>query len=108
MKIFYQDSIDFKNDLPQFECLIRNENGIDSVEQSPQMWLNALDILLKRASEKCDLSKIVAISGSGQQHGSVYWSENGLKVLENLNNDKLLHELFDENCFFFLFLKLFF
>lgn len=63
------------------------------------MWLNALDILLKRASKKCDLSKIVAISGSGQQHGSVYWSENGLKVLQNLNNVKLLHELFDENCF---------
>jgi xylulokinase len=68
------------------------------------MWLKALDLLLERlanSEKKIDLSQIIAISGSGQQHGSIYWSEIGRKVLENLDSRQTLQQQFsnDNSCF---------
>ena len=43
------------------------------------MWVEALDLVLnnlKKADFKFD--KVRAISGSGQQHGSVYWRKGAL------------------------------
>jgi sugar (pentulose or hexulose) kinase len=38
------------------------------------MWVEAFDLLLKRLHEKgLPLAEVVAVSASGQQHGSVYW-----------------------------------
>lgn len=49
------------------------------VHSDPRMWLDALELLLEELAGKCDLSKVGAVSGAGQQHGSVYlkapWSE---------------------------------
>ncbi|XP_014781460.1 xylulose kinase [Octopus bimaculoides] len=51
------------------------------------MWIQALDLLLdKLKADNLDFSKVAAISGSGQQHGSVFWkkgAENGLKSLHS-------------------------
>ena len=39
------------------------------------MWVHALDILLdKLKSQGLSFADIVGVSGSGQQHGSVYWA----------------------------------
>ena len=46
------------------------------------MWAEALDVLFdKMKTEGITLGDIRAISGSGQQHGSVY-----LKTADNLSN----------------------
>jgi xylulokinase len=48
-------------------------NGTDGVvHANPLMWLEALDLLMKRLSSTTDLSQVKWIAGSGQQHGSVY------------------------------------
>ncbi|MFT4901992.1 MAG: xylulokinase, partial [Lentimonas sp.] len=46
------------------------------VHSDPRMWLDALDMLLQQLAASCDLSKVEAISGAGQQHGSVYLNAN--------------------------------
>ena len=50
------------------------------------MWLEAVDLVLQRLQEKgCPFQRIKGISGAGQQHGSVYWSQTGEHLLGSLN-----------------------
>ena len=66
-------SVHFGEDLPDYGApdgfLPGGENG--EVHADPLMWVDALVLLLDRLSETCDLSRIAAISGAGQQHGAV-------------------------------------
>lgn len=66
------------------------------------MWLEAVDLVLRRLKDKkCPLERVRGISGSCQQHGSVFWSEEGERALQALNtvpatgadNDNLLERL---------------
>ncbi|MDB4353951.1 FGGY-family carbohydrate kinase [Akkermansiaceae bacterium] len=68
-------SVNFGNDLPHYG----QPSGYDAsgargeVHSNPLMWLEALDLLLGRMkADGVDFSNISAVSGSGQQHGSVY------------------------------------
>ncbi|XP_058724560.1 xylulose kinase 2-like [Vicia villosa] len=63
------------------------------------MWVEALDLILQKLSKSnLDFSKIAAVSGSGQQHGSVYWKIGSSKILSALDCKKpLLEQL--ENAF---------
>lgn len=64
------------------------------------MWVKALDIVLDRlVVQGADLSTVVCISGSAQQHGSLYWSSYGIKTLSNLDADKFLHTQIDDSAF---------
>lgn len=49
------------------------------------MWLESLDLVLTRLSAKTDMSLIKGISGSCQQHGSVYWSLKAETLLGELD-----------------------
>lgn len=50
------------------------------------MWLDAMDHLFAEMKEKkFPFEKVVGISGSGQQHGSVYWSQEAPGLLKKLN-----------------------
>jgi xylulokinase len=50
------------------------------------MWLEAVDLVLQRLKEKnCQFHQIKGLSGSGQQHGSVYWTKEGEQLLGNLD-----------------------
>jgi xylulokinase len=73
-QIVQQTSVNFGSELPQFGSpsgfIPGGKDG--EVHGDPQMWLEALDLMLTRLSAVADLSKVVAIAGSGQQHGSVY------------------------------------
>ncbi|KAK3369179.1 hypothetical protein B0T24DRAFT_532303 [Lasiosphaeria ovina] len=53
------------------------------------MWLEALDLVLQRLeAKKTPLGRIRGISGSCQQHGSVYWSREAETLLGALQPDK--------------------
>lgn len=55
------------------------------------MWLESLDLVLQRLQEKnTPLNRIRGISGSCQQHGSVYWSRQAGSLLGGLRPDKAL------------------
>ncbi len=69
-----QISVNFGADLPHFGAPsgFIPDGKTGEVHANPVMWLEALELLFTRLSEVTDLSKIRLISGSGQQHGSVY------------------------------------
>ncbi len=59
----------------------------------PLLWAAALDLLFAQMKkDKVALGKIIAISGSGQQHGSVYFNEKAADALANLDPKKSLVE----------------
>lgn len=63
------------------------------------LWVEALEIALeKMKKDKISFEDIKCISGSGQQHGSVYWKKDSLKILKNLDiNHSITDQLKD--CF---------
>ncbi|KKF95389.1 putative D-xylulose kinase A [Ceratocystis platani] len=60
-----------------------NQND-NSVYAPVAMWLEALDLVLARLSATTDMAAIKGISGSCQQHGSVYWSLSAEEKLKGL------------------------
>ena len=94
-KVVYEKSLNFDQALPRYGT----QNGVlpnpdPLVKHSPPlMWAEALDLLF--AGMKKDgvaLGKILAISGSGQQHGSVYLNKKAPTILAHLNPDRPLVE----------------
>lgn len=87
-------SVNFGKELPQYKApqgFI--PGGADGeVHSDPCMWLDALEICLKRLSEIVDLSTISAISGAGQQHGTVYLNEQWLNTVGALSSETSLSE----------------
>lgn len=64
------------------------------------MWIKAIDLVLDRlVVQGADLNTVVALSGSAQQHGSLYWSSQGIRALEALDADRFLHNQIDDSAF---------
>lgn len=95
LKVICEAAVQFDNDLPEY----RTQNGVNknrdtlTVTAPTIMWVKALDMLLERLKVAgLDLSTIAAISGSGQQHGSVYWRKGAADMLRDLDSSKFLHD----------------
>jgi xylulokinase len=59
----------------------------------PLMWAEALDMMMRRLSGSgLDLTRLAAISGSAQQHGSVYLNAGAVSRLAALDPDRPLVE----------------
>ncbi|MBU4200851.1 MAG: carbohydrate kinase [Verrucomicrobia bacterium] len=86
-RIVAESAVQFDADLPAFKTqggVHRHPDGL-TVTSPPLMWVAALDLLLARMKKaKMPLDRIAAISGSGQQHGSVYLRPGTDRVLKNL------------------------
>ena len=94
-KVVYEHSLNFDQALPQF----KTRNGVlvnrDPLVKhgNPLLWAAALDLLFARMKkDKVALKNILAISGSGQQHGSVYLNARAAEALANLDPKKSLVE----------------
>jgi xylulokinase len=94
-KVVYEKSLNFDKSLPHY----KTQNGVlpgrdPLVKHSPPlMWAEALDLLF--AAMKKDgvaLGEILAVSGCGQQHGSVCFNERIDATLANLDPQKPLVE----------------
>jgi xylulokinase len=95
-KVVYEKSINFEE---TFKDKYKVKNGVLEnfnnliVHAPPLMWIEAIDVLFtKIKNDGFDFSKIKAVSGSGQQHGSVYLNENFSGYLKKLENAKSLLE----------------
>ncbi|XP_073006258.1 xylulose kinase 2 isoform X1 [Typha latifolia] len=93
LTIVASEIVHFDSELPHY----KTKDGVhrDSTENgrivSPTlMWVEALDLLLEKLKPKVDYGKVVAISGSGQQHGSVYWKKGSQDMLASLDPNKTL------------------
>lgn len=98
----YEEAVHFDNDLPHYK--IHKGVHINSEENSVYapvaMWVEALDLVLSRLQKKgLDFSRIKGISGAGQQHGSVFWSEHAETLLASLDAKKSLLEQLDPVAF---------
>ena len=93
-------AVNFGKDLPAFGCpdgFLPNEDQL--VRQAdPRLWVAALEKVLQKLADSFDTSKIDAIGGDGQQHGSVYlgagWSE-ALASLSDAADGRTLVERLD-------------
>ncbi|XP_020256309.1 LOW QUALITY PROTEIN: xylulose kinase [Asparagus officinalis] len=93
LTIVASETIHFDSQLPHY----KTKDGVyrDPIEDgrivSPTlMWVEALNTLLEKLKLKLDFSKVIAISGSGQQHGSVYWKKGSSATLASLDPSKPL------------------
>ncbi|MDD5139480.1 MAG: FGGY-family carbohydrate kinase [Verrucomicrobiales bacterium] len=94
-KVVYEKSLNFDRALPHY----KTRNGVlpsrDPLvkHSSPLMWAEALDLIFaEMKKDGVALGKILAVSGSGQQHGSVYFNERITAALGNLDPKKSLVE----------------
>ena len=56
------------------------------------LFVHALDLAFERLKEQgAPLHSVVGISGSGQQHGSVYWNTGAANTLTHLDPQQPLH-----------------
>lgn len=85
--VTHQYSVVFDSDLPEFRTIggvVKGSDGL-TVTAPTIMWVKALDYMLQKMQmDEFPFNKVVAISGSGQQHGSVYWKKGAQDVLKNL------------------------
>jgi xylulokinase len=75
-RIVFESALNFDRDFPEFGTTggVRRGATDDEVYASPMMWASALDRMMARLARaaEIDLDQLRAISGSAQQHGSVY------------------------------------
>lgn len=72
------ESVNFEKDLPSYGTRagsVSNPSNPLEVWSYPRMWLDALDLLFERLSRRMNLGEVSAIGGSGQQHASVWLSD---------------------------------
>lgn len=74
-RVVLDESVAFGRDLPEFESphgfLVDADPSV--CHANPLMWVAALETLFAKVRGRgYDLAQIVALSGAGQQHGSVY------------------------------------
>ncbi|EFJ11671.1 hypothetical protein SELMODRAFT_125835 [Selaginella moellendorffii] len=101
LRVVASQCVNFDSELPQYGTrggvLHREKEG--SITAPCIMWVEALELLLgKLAAEKFPFHKVVALSGSGQQHGSVYWRKGAAQLLGDLDvagDDDLAAQLRD-------------
>lgn len=93
LKVEQEFNILFDEALPEFKTrggAVRHEDGL-TVTSPPLMWVAALDTLLdKMRNGGVSFSRVVAVSGSGQQHGSVFMRAGTSDVLAGMNPEKTL------------------
>jgi len=83
-------SVNFGKELPEFNCkdgFLPNGDALVK-EADPRLWLAALDKVLLKLKDAFDTSKIDAIGGDGQQHGSVYLNSSWPAALSSLSAPK--------------------
>ena len=92
-RVVFNQSLNFDRDFPEYGT----KGGViygadDEVQAPPAMWADALDRMLARVAQSAelDVDDLRAISGSAQQHGSVYLNPRAQEVLRTLNPSRKL------------------
>jgi xylulokinase len=94
LTVVYDAKVDFDQDFGakygvKKGVLVNKDEG--EVFAPVAMWLESLDLVLQRLQDKkTPMNRIRGISGSCQQHGSVYWSAQAESLLGGLKGDKPL------------------
>lgn len=98
-EIVAEQSVHFGTDLPSYgmEAGFKASADGSEVHSNPLMWLDALDLVFSKLKDGgAPLGSIAAISGSGQQHGSVYLKANFEEALSSLDDGSSLSDSLKE------------
>jgi xylulokinase len=87
-RVVFESSLSFDEALPHYGTehgvLPRTDPRV--AVSSPLMWVEALDLMMaKLARSGIDLARLAAVSGSAQQHGSVYVNAAWTRAIEGLD-----------------------
>ncbi|KAM1014359.1 hypothetical protein ACFX2C_044354 [Malus domestica] len=98
LNVVTTELVQFDTDLPHYKTkdgVYRDPSVNGRIVSPTLMWVEALDLVLRKlSSSNLDFGKIAAISGSGQQHGSVYWKNGSSSLLSSLEPKKPLVDQF--------------
>ncbi|KAM7279821.1 hypothetical protein ACFE04_006955 [Oxalis oulophora] len=97
LNIVHTELVHFDSDLPHYNTKdgVYRDSSINGRIVSPTlMWVEAFDLILDKLANSLDFGKVAAVSGSGQQHGSVYWKNGGSALLSSLDSNKPLVDQF--------------
>lgn len=97
LSIVHSEVVEFEKELPHYKTKKGVYSHGDVVDCPVGMWLEALDLVLKKFVDAgFHMEDVSAISGSCQQHGSVYWKEGANTLLKQLDvkNGDLVKQLF--------------
>ncbi|XP_059636277.1 xylulose kinase 2-like [Cornus florida] len=99
LNIVSSEIVNFDSELPHYKTkdgVYRDPSVNGRIVSPTLMWVEALEIILQRLQKSnLDFGKIAAISGSGQQHGSVYWKNGSSAKLASLDPKKPLKDQLD-------------
>lgn len=94
LNIVKSEQIHFDSDLPHYKTkdgVYRDPSDNGRIVSPTLLWVEALELVLQRLEKSgLDFGKVAAVSGSGQQHGSVYWKKGGSGILSSLDSKKPL------------------
>ena len=94
-RVAFESSIAFDEALPQYGTrhgVLPSDDAMTAVSP-PLMWVQALELMMDRLKQSgLDLSQLRAISGSAQQHGSVYLNAKASSALAALDPRRPLAE----------------
>ncbi|XP_024391819.1 xylulose kinase 2 isoform X2 [Physcomitrium patens] len=93
LRLIASASVHFDSELPHYgtkDGVHRDPKVKGRITGPVLMWVEALDLVLtKMVRANFPFNKVNAISGSGQQHGSVYWTKGAQQLhLKNLDPSK--------------------
>jgi len=92
-RVVFEDSLSFDEAFPEYGTSHGVLPGRDPAVavSSPVMWAAALDAMMARVAKSgIDVSRIAAVSGSAQQHGSVYLNARAASALGTLDPGQAL------------------
>ena len=91
-RVVFEEAIDFDTAFPSYGTSrgVHSDDG-RTVTAPPVMWAEALDAMAMRLrASGLELERVRAVSGSAQQHGSVYLNERAGRVLLSLDPSRPL------------------
>ena len=86
-RVVFEESLAFDARFPHYGTEHGVLPGSDPAVavSSPLLWVEALDTMMALVASRVDVARIAAISGSAQQHGSVYLNARAAGVLASLD-----------------------
>lgn len=95
-RVVFESSLSFDDALPHHGTthgvLPRSDSRVAT--SSPLMWAEALDVMMARiAGSGLDLRRLAAVSGSAQQHGSVYLNSTWARAVHSLDSRRPLDQV---------------
>ncbi|XP_009790132.1 xylulose kinase 2-like isoform X1 [Nicotiana sylvestris] len=100
LNIVVSELVNYDSELPHYNTkggAFRDPFVNGRIVSPTLMWVEALDLILHRLEKSnVDFGKIAAVSGSAQQHGSVYWKNGSFNILSSLDPKKVLVDQFHD------------